>query len=57
MTYDAEKYSETGEFGLLLDLCQKTLSGETAGGDFSRLDEIVYHSLLATYPGDEELSH
>lgn len=53
MTYESEKYVDEGEFALLLDLYQKTVSGETAGGDFSRLDEIIYHSLLATYPASE----
>lgn len=53
MTYESEKYSDNSEFALLLDLYQKTLSGQTAGGDFSRLDEIVYQSLLTTYPGSE----
>ncbi len=53
MTYETEKYSDNGEFAMLLDLYQKALSGETVGGDFSRLDETVYQSLLATYPGSE----
>ncbi len=53
MTYESEKYSDSGEFALLLDLYQKTLTGETVGGDFSRLDEIIYQSLLNTYPGSE----
>lgn len=54
MTYETEKNEDSVEFALLLDLCQRTVRGQTADGDFSRLDEIVYERLLSTYPGSEE---
>ncbi len=54
MTYGTEKNEDTAEFALLLDLCQRTVRGQTADGDFSRLDEIVYERLLSTYPGNGE---
>ena len=30
------------------------MQGQTADGDFSRLDEIVYKRLLSTYPGSDQ---
>ena len=54
MTQEPEKNEDAKEFALLLDLCQRTVRGQTADGDFSRLDEIVYKRLLSTYPGSDQ---
>lgn len=54
MTYETEKNEDAKEFALLLELCQRTVRGQTADGDFSRLDETVYERLLSTYPGSDK---
>lgn len=46
--------SENSEFLLLRNLCDMTVHGQTAEGDFERLDEIIYKRLLSTYPGSDE---